>query len=52
MTSFPENKFTIALEIPGEMWVIPCEEEERPPVIIDVDFQVNGIEDWDDSLPF
>ena len=55
MTRFPEEKFTDALEIPGELWAfqIECDGEESSPIIIDAHFTVVSERTiLDDVIPF
>lgn len=55
MIRFPEEKFTDALEIPGELWSfkIECDGEESSPIVLDVHFTVLSERAiLDDEIPF
>lgn len=54
MHRFPEEKFSLALELPGEVWgiQIECEGEETAPIIIDAHFTVTSERPADDVIPF
>lgn len=54
MHRFQEEKFSLALELPGEVWgiQIECEGEETAPIIIDAHFTVTNTFPVEDVIPF